>query len=126
MFSDGFDPGRFGENESWVLYIFPFGKAALTPPFGPLLDSLKSVMQRYPDIRIELSGHTDSIGTATRNYRTSARRAQSVRNYLVDAGRIDGDRIRIVAAGSDRPFASNETDAGRALNRRVEFRLVGR
>jgi outer membrane protein OmpA-like peptidoglycan-associated protein len=124
MFADGFDTKQFGQDQSYVLYIFPFGNATLKPPFSPLLDSLVSVMRRYPRLRIEVSGHTDTVGSTIRNRRTSARRAESVRDFLLRAGGIRSDRVRVVAEGADRPFASNATDAGRALNRRVEFKVL--
>lgn len=89
----------------------------------PILDNAVSVMGKYAQIRVEIIGHTDSQGGYRHNMDLSQRRADAVRQYLVDAG-IDGSRITTRGAGPDEPVATNDTAAGRAKNRRIEFRIL--
>ena len=72
---------------------------------------------------MEVTGHTDSIGTDAVNQRLSEQRASSVGNYLIGQG-LMRERFEIVGMGKRYPVASNDTDSGRALNRRVEIRLL--
>ena len=76
--------------------------------------------RRYPDLRIEVGGHTDSRGSDALNLRLSQRRAESVLEYLAQAG-VSRSRLSAVGYGEARPVASNDNETGRALNRRVEF-----
>jgi OOP family OmpA-OmpF porin len=102
---------------------FKTGSADITFGSYGLLDRAAQVMTDYPDIHIEISGHTDSRGAADYNRDLSARRAEAVKNYLVSKG-IRPERLTSIGYGMDRPISSNKTDAGRARNRRTEFRLV--
>ncbi|MCA9717291.1 MAG: OmpA family protein, partial [Myxococcales bacterium] len=77
----------------------------------------------FPSIRIEISGHTDSIGDPEYNKDLSRRRAEAVKSYLVENG-IAPDRVETRGAGMDEPVASNQTAAGRAKNRRIEFTIL--
>ncbi|RME94479.1 MAG: flagellar motor protein MotB [Bacteroidetes bacterium] len=80
-------------------------------------------MHQYPDLIIELGGHTDATGDADANMELSRQRAEAVFNYLTSNG-IDPIRLRAVGYGQNKPIASNETEAGRAKNRRIEFTIL--
>ena len=84
---------------------------------------VSQVLFKYTDTRIRVTGHTDSTGARDYNYGLSDRRAQSVGNYLAARG-IDQNRIITQGMGPDQPVASNETDSGRAQNRRGELEIV--
>jgi OmpA-OmpF porin, OOP family len=89
----------------------------------PLLDEVVGVMMDAPDIRIAVHGHTDSRGSASYNRELSLRRARSVVKYLTDKG-VAASRLDALGFGADKPIASNDTDQGRATNRRVEFKIL--
>jgi OOP family OmpA-OmpF porin len=103
---------------------FDFDKAEIRPDAKPVLDQAIKTLQEAGDIKIAVAGHTDSRGTEEYNEGLSVRRARSVAEYLV-AGGIDRDRLRVEGFGESQPVASNETDDGRAQNRRVELSVVG-
>jgi len=90
--------------------------------FKLLADAVK-VMKDYPDVRIEISGHTSSEGIKEKNQALSQSRADSVKKYLESLG-IAGDRIVAIGYGSDKPIGNNLTAKGREQNRRIEFRLL--
>jgi OOP family OmpA-OmpF porin len=73
-----------------------------------------------PDVQVEISGHTDNVGSQQYNQVLSLKRAQAVKNWLVKKG-IASNRMKTVGKGQNEPVASNTTDAGRAENRRIEF-----
>ena len=102
---------------------FDFGKAELKPQFYPALNNVASTLREYNQTIVEVSGHTDSIGSEAVNQRLSEQRAASVGNYLIGQG-LQRERFEIVGMGKRYPVASNDTDAGRALNRRVEIRVL--
>ncbi|KAF1717831.1 cell envelope biogenesis protein OmpA [Pseudoxanthomonas yeongjuensis] len=102
---------------------FDFGKANLKPQFYPALDNVASTLAEYNQTIVEVSGHTDSIGSDAANQTLSVQRANAVGNYLIGRGLVR-ERFEIVGFGETRPVASNDTDSGRALNRRVEIRVV--
>jgi outer membrane protein OmpA-like peptidoglycan-associated protein len=102
---------------------FETGTAEIKPASYPLLDEVVGVMTDGPDIRIAVYGHTDSRGSAAYNKELSLRRARAVVKYLMDKG-ISPSRLEAQGFGPDRPIASNDTDAGRASNRRVEFKIL--
>ena len=83
------------------------------------------MLKEFPDVRVEISGHTDTDGDRDHNLDLSARRAEAVKRYLVDAG-IDGARLQTRGAGPDEPIADNATKAGKAQNRRIEFKLISK
>ena len=90
--------------------------------FKVLNDAVK-VLKEYPDLRIEISGHTSSEGVAEKNQKLSEDRAASVKAYMVAQG-IAENRITTVGYGSDKPIGLNSTPKGREQNRRIEFRLI--
>ena len=89
----------------------------------PVLDSAVKVLREYEQIRIQIVGHTDDVGTREYNLQLSSARAESVRAYLVEHG-LAPDRITTRGAGPDEPIADNTSRHGRAENRRIEFKVV--
>ncbi len=108
-------------NESIV--NFDFDSSALTTTAKNNLDKLAQVLVNNPDTNINIYGHTDSKGTDSYNMSLSERRANSVKTYLVGKG-IASSRLFAKGEGEAMPVASNDTDAGRAKNRRVEFAIT--
>jgi OmpA-OmpF porin, OOP family len=102
---------------------FKSGKATILVGSYALLDRAVTVLKEYPEIRLEISGHTDSRGKADYNRDLSQRRADAVRGFFIASG-IDAGRLTAIGYGADRPLADNGTDSGRARNRRTEFRLL--
>lgn len=102
---------------------FDFGKADLKPQFYPALNNVARTLAEYNQTIVEVSGHTDSVGSDQFNQRLSEQRASSVGNYLIGQG-LQRERFEIVGFGEQHPVADNNTDQGRALNRRVEIRVV--
>lgn len=102
---------------------FDFGKADLKPQFYPALNNVASTLREYDQTIVEVSGHTDSVGSDAANQALSERRASTVANYLVSQNLLR-QRFEIVGMGERYPVASNDTDQGRSLNRRVEIRIV--
>ncbi len=103
--------------------FFDLDKATLRPESHAELDRLKQLMNENPDIRVEISGHTDTQGNYKYNKGLSKRRAAAVVDYLTKAG-IDKSRLESRGASWDEPIATNETEAGRQKNRRVEFKII--
>jgi outer membrane protein OmpA-like peptidoglycan-associated protein len=103
---------------------FAFDSSALTPESKKVLDEDQRIsrLMGEPNIRVEVAGHTDSVGSEAYNQKLSERRAQAVVDYLVSRG-VDPKRLKAVGYGKDKPIASNATDAGRAENRRVELQI---
>jgi len=103
--------------------LFGFDRSDLNASASGNLDKLAAILKEYPDTDIEVQGHTDSKGTDDYNMKLSERRASSVANYLRGKG-ISSGRIRTKGYGESAPVASNDTDAGRAQNRRVNFLIT--
>lgn len=102
---------------------FDTAKATIRKKSRPKLDAAVDVLKKFPDLRIEISGHTDDKGDEAYNQDLSQRRADAVKDYLVSKG-IDEARIETRGAGEDEPRETNATKAGRAKNRRIEFKLL--
>jgi OOP family OmpA-OmpF porin len=102
---------------------FDTGKATVRAVSFPLLNDAAKVLKDYPNLRLKITGHTDSTGNAEKNMALSLARADAVKQYLVDQG-IDTARLETRGAGQDEPVADNKTPAGRAENRRIEFQIV--
>jgi OmpA-OmpF porin, OOP family len=115
--------GRFEILSRTNNIYFRSGRSQLDARSEPLLDSLIDIISRCPGLVIEVAGHTDSDGGASRNMGLSKRRAAAVTRYLT-AGEISEDRIRIVGYGETRPVAPNNTPEGKRRNRRIEFTVV--
>lgn len=104
---------------------FDVNKATIRRSSIGVLDDAVRTLQQYPDVRIEIAGHTDDRGAHDHNMELSRERAKSVKSYLVGMG-VDEARIETIGHGPDIPIESNDTKAGRAKNRRIEFTVVGR
>ncbi|RRN80021.1 MULTISPECIES: OmpA family protein [Pseudoxanthomonas] len=102
---------------------FAFNSSNLDPQFYPVLSSVADVLKEYDKTVVEVAGHTDSIGSDEVNQRLSEQRASAVTQFLVAQG-INSQRFITIGAGKRYPIASNDTEAGRAANRRVEITLV--
>ena len=85
-----------------------------------VFDAVADVLARNPDIKLEVQGHTDNKGTAEYNLGLSNKRSESVKQYLVSHGIAPG-RLTSRGYGLERPIVPNDTEANRALNRRVQF-----
>jgi len=102
---------------------FEFDKAVIKPESFPVLDSIAQWLLSRPSMVVEIAGHTDSIGSATYNLSLSQRRAEAVREYLIEKG-VSPERIYARGYGETQPISSNSTEEGRAKNRRVEIRII--
>ncbi len=102
---------------------FEFAKATIKPVSYPILNEVVTLMKARPNIRIGVYGHTDNKGSHALNMKLSAARAHSVMEYLIHHG-ISSSRLESQGFGPDKPIASNATAAGRAKNRRVEFKIL--
>ena len=98
---------------------FDFNKAVVKPNSYGDVKSLADFMKQYPKTTTQVSGHTDNVGPDAYNQKLSQRRADAVKQVLVKDG-VRADRITSVGYGKTRPVADNATEAGRAMNRRVE------
>lgn len=104
---------------------FDAGRADIKPSLRPVLDQFAQSLTQNPGTTVHIIGHTDSTGSDALNLNLSRDRANSVRDYLVARG-VAANRIATDGRGSREPVASNDTDAGRARNRRVEMFLGDR
>jgi outer membrane protein OmpA-like peptidoglycan-associated protein len=117
------------DNGSAILVNLPDGvtfavdSSSISPTFQRTLDSIANSMIQYPNSLIDVYGHTDSTGSDMYNQALSERRAQAVANYLISRG-VSSSRIRWQGFGETQPVVSNDTDEGRARNRRVEIKIV--
>ncbi|WP_300669986.1 OmpA family protein [Soonwooa sp.] len=123
----GAEVERVGEGIKVTLHEntvnFDFNSSNLTTLAKSNLDKLVTVLSNNPDTNINIYGHTDSIGTDAVNMKISQQRAAAVKNYFVAHG-IAASRMFTEGLGKTSPVASNDTDAGRAQNRRVEFAIT--
>lgn len=104
--------------------FFDNGKATLRPESNAELDRLVKLMKDVPNLKIEISGHTDNTGSATVNETLSQQRAEAVVVFLTTKG-ISASRMKAQGYGASRPVATNNTDDGRQQNRRTEFEITG-
>lgn len=102
---------------------FAFDSSNLQSQFYPVLDNVAGTLNQYNQTVIEVAGHTDNVGTDAYNQALSQKRANAVAAYLSGKGVVQ-QRMIIVGAGETHPIASNDTDGGRAQNRRVEITIV--
>ena len=99
---------------------FATGSADLTPESEYILKRALATINVYPDMTVEIRGHTDNVGRASSNLKLSERRANSVRNWLINKG-VDPNRVVAKGYGEQNPLADNNSAEGRRLNRRIEF-----
>jgi outer membrane protein OmpA-like peptidoglycan-associated protein len=102
--------------------LFDVDKAALKPASKENLSNLAVILNKYPDTDILLEGHTDNTGSDEHNLTLSEQRAKSVANYLATS-EVNPTRFTIMGYGESQPIADNETNTGRAQNRRVEVAI---
>jgi outer membrane protein OmpA-like peptidoglycan-associated protein len=102
--------------------LFDVNSTALKPQSQGTLGQMADVMVRYPDSDIFVKGHTDSTGSEAYNQKLSKRRARAVKNHLIDQG-VSRKRITAIGFGETMPVTSNDTLAGRQMNRRVEIEI---
>ncbi|HMA91549.1 MAG TPA: OmpA family protein, partial [Polyangiaceae bacterium] len=102
---------------------FDHNKATIRPESKPTLDKAAVVLKEFPALRVAISGHTDNTGPRDKNVVLSQERAEAVKKYLASQG-VTEDRIETRGAGPDEPIDTNATQAGRARNRRIEFKLI--
>jgi OOP family OmpA-OmpF porin len=105
--------------------LFNLNSSTLMPASAGILDEVAQGLASQPSVRVEIGGHTCSIGTESYNLALSKRRANSVRQYLIGKG-IDPARMTAEGYGEFSPLVSNDTDAGRQQNRRVEFKILSK
>ena len=104
---------------------FDFDKATLRPDAIVILDKAVGLLKSQERVVVEVAGHTDSVGSEEYNQSLSERRANSVKDYLISQG-VSATRLTARGYGESQPVASNDTDAGRAQNRRVELIVLSR
>jgi|tagenome__1003787_1003787.scaffolds.fasta_scaffold20977388_2 outer membrane protein OmpA-like peptidoglycan-associated protein len=104
--------------------LFAFNKYDLKPEARERLAKVSGILLAYPDLKLDIEGHTDSIGSDEYNQRLSEKRAGTVRGYLVSSG-VKPDSIQAEGLGKADPVADNSTSAGRQLNRRVDIVVSG-
>lgn len=102
---------------------FESGSAKLDTNSNYALNVLKEAFVKYPNLKVEVSGHTDNTGDPNANLTLSIQRANSVKEYLVSMG-VQADRMASLGFGITKPVASNETEEGKAKNRRIEFKIL--
>jgi OOP family OmpA-OmpF porin len=103
--------------------LFDFDKASLKPDSEKVLVEMVKLMKSSPDLKIEIQGHTDNVGGKEYNLKLSKARAQTVKQFLLLYG-IEEGRLTTAGFGFDKPVASNDTEEGRAKNRRVELKKL--
>ena len=110
--------------DKWVLIgvNFDFNSVKLTAESYPILYDAAKTLLRNPDMKVEIQGYTDNIGSETYNKKLAQKRADVVKNYLTSKG-VSESRLRTVSFGESNPVADNKTADGRALNRRIEFKI---
>ncbi len=103
--------------------LFDSGQSTLKPEAYKSIKEVIKLLNAYPKNKVSIEGHTDSVGSASYNLKLSEKRASSVYTYLVNAG-VDSKRLAIVGHGESNPVASNNTEEGKRLNRRVEIIIL--
>lgn len=102
---------------------FDYNSAAVRPGLYAEIDRISNVLIQYPQTVIRVEGHTDSSGSDSYNLDLSQRRADAVKNLIVQRG-VSSTRIETIAYGESMPIADNSTEAGRTMNRRVEIKIA--
>ncbi|MFY9112593.1 MAG: outer membrane beta-barrel domain-containing protein [Desulfomonilia bacterium] len=103
--------------------LFDTGSSKIKPESRPVIDEAVSYLEQHPEVKLEIQGHTDNVGSEEFNLRLSEARAEAVKEYMVARG-IAEDRLSTRGYGFSVPAASNDTREGRAKNRRIEFKPV--
>jgi len=106
-------------------YLFNVNSSALLPGAYDEVQRVAKVLTQYPETDIQIAGHTDSTGSEDYNQKLSVNRAESVKNALIGMG-VNPTRLTTIGYGESKPIASNNTESGKQLNRRVEVRIIQR
>ncbi len=114
---------KTGSTETLNNIFFDVNRYELLPQSKSDLDNLVEFLNFNKKVRIEISGHTDNTGSESHNQTLSESRAKAVHDYLIQAG-IDKQRLRFAGYGQSQPIASNDTEEGRQLNRRTDFKII--
>ena len=115
---------KVGERVVLKGITFDFNSAVIKPVSYPVLDDAARVFKAKPTMRVEISGHTDSVGSDSYNMTLSNQRANAVRDYFIRYHNIDPNRLIAVGYGETQPIADNRTRSGRDMNRRIEFKVL--
>jgi outer membrane protein OmpA-like peptidoglycan-associated protein len=102
---------------------FETGKADITPESAQILMKSLKTAETYPEIIVEISGHTDNVGSSSSNQKLSQKRADAVRSWLISKG-VSPDRMISKGYGEDSPRVPNDTEENRRMNRRIEFKRI--
>jgi outer membrane protein OmpA-like peptidoglycan-associated protein len=105
-------------------FTFPSGTATVEPKYFPILNKVQKAVSGFPYSRVNIEGHTDALGDDNFNEQLSQKRADAIRTYLVANLTADPSNIIAIGYGEKKPIASNETNEGRALNRRIDVVLI--
>jgi OmpA-OmpF porin, OOP family len=116
-------PIQTGQTLTLNNIFFDFNKSTLRSESHPELNRLLKILADYPHIQMEIAGHTDGVGSDEYNQKLSHERAEAVRQYLLK-NKIGPSKIKAVGYGKRIPIADNDTDEGRQMNRRVEFKIL--
>lgn len=124
-------PGKTANGENyagrgnWVLLGINFdpGKSSFRPEAYPILINAAQILLTNADMRVEIEGHTDNVGSVETNKKLSQDRAEAVKRFLVAKG-VDASRLTAVGYGASRPIADNKTSEGKSFNRRIEFKII--
>ncbi len=113
------------KNNHWVLIgvNFAFNKATLLPEAYPILSNAAELLLTNPNTKVEIQGYCDYIGSDAYNNKLSLRRAETVKMFLVSKG-VAQNRLTTAGYGKSNPVADNKTEEGRAMNRRIEFKII--
>lgn len=120
------DPAKLVDKDTWFDFdrlLFDTGMATLQPKSQEQLKNIAEVLKAYPNVEVKIGGYTDNVGDPKANLKLSEERAKTVMQNLVDMG-IDAKRLTAEGYGEKHPVASNDTEEGKALNRRIAMRVT--
>lgn len=101
--------------------LFDTGSDRLKPESAPVIQAIARGLETNPNLKLQIEGHTDSVGNAAHNLDLSKRRAEAVKTVLASQFKVDASRLTTAGLGASKPIDSNDTPQGRSQNRRVEF-----
>lgn len=120
------DPAKLVDKDTWFDFdrlLFDTGMATLQPKSREQLKNIAEILMAYPNVEVKIGGYTDNVGDPKANLKLSEERAKTVMQNLVDMG-IDAKRLTAEGYGEKHPVASNDTDEGKAQNRRIAMRVT--
>jgi outer membrane protein OmpA-like peptidoglycan-associated protein len=107
---------------AWINFKFGTAEIVGADPI-PVLEEVARLMRENPEVQVEIHGHTDGVGSDDANQSLGMKRAEAVKQYLVNKG-VETDRLIPKTFGESKPIDTNDTELGRARNRRIEFHQV--